>query len=146
MKNTLNIIDMLHAQGCSCVLRKGETIRTYRRRGVIDLYELCVNEPDFLRGASLADKVIGKGAAAILARGNVGRVYADVMSAPARALLKQAGIPAECAAEVPFIVNRRGDGRCPLETACEGLDTPEEIWPVVEDFVRRTFYTDAQKG
>lgn len=36
----------------------GETV-LFRRRGVIDLFELSTARPDFLCGASVADKVAG---------------------------------------------------------------------------------------
>ena len=51
------------------------------------------------------------------------------------ALLKDAGIPADFALEVPHIINRSRTGRCPLETACDGLTSPEEIFPVITNFM-----------
>ena len=130
-----NLIDLLHAEGCSCVIRKGDEARLFRRRGVIDLFELYENDPAFMRGARLADKVIGKGAAAVVVLGGMTEVYADVISTPALDILRQAGIPVSFGQEVPCIINRRGDGRCPLETACDGLRTPEEMLPVIREFV-----------
>ena len=130
-----NLADMLHAEGCSCVIRKGDETRLFRRRGVIDLFELYESDPDFMQGARLADKVIGKGAAAVVALGGMAEVYADVISTPALDRLRQTGIPVSFGQEVPCIINRRGDGRCPLETACDGLRTPEEMLPVIRKFV-----------
>ena len=57
------LIDMLHAGEYSCVIANGERIRTFTRRGVADLYDLLVQEPEFLHGAFVADKVVGKAAA-----------------------------------------------------------------------------------
>lgn len=128
------LIDLLHAQGCSCVIRNGADVRTFRQRGVADLYDLYLNEPAFLQGADIADKVVGKGAAALMRLGGIHRVYADVLSEPAAELLKAGNIPTACGQQVPHIVNRRGDGFCPLETAC--MDVPfERIFPVIRQFV-----------
>ena len=132
-----DIISLLHAEGCSCVICKGAETRIYRRRGVIDLFELYEGDPGFMHGARLADKVIGKGAAALVALGGMAEVYADLISTPALTVLRQTGIPTRFGQEVPYIINRKKDGRCPLETACDGLDTPEEMLPAIRAFVER---------
>lgn len=130
-----SLIERLHAEGCSCVIRKGTEIRLFHRRGVIDLFELYENETDFMHGAQLADKVIGKGVAALVALGGMTEVYADLISTPALHVLHRAGIPTRFGQEVPYIINRKKDGRCPLETACDGLETPEEMLPAIRKFV-----------
>ena len=130
-----SLIARLHAEGNSCVICKGEEIRLFHRRGVIDLFELYENDTDSMHGAKLADKVIGKGAAALVALGEMAEVYADVISTPALNVLCQASIPTRFGQEVPYIINRKKDGRCPLETACEGLDKPEEMLPAIRKFV-----------
>lgn len=55
------LINLLHSGGYSCVIANGDNIRTFTQRGVADLYDLLTQEPDFLKGASIADKVVGKG-------------------------------------------------------------------------------------
>ena len=54
------LINLLHSGGYSCVIANGDNIRTFTQRGVADLYDLLTQEPDFLKGASIADKVVGK--------------------------------------------------------------------------------------
>ena len=61
-------IDRLFAERCSCVIRNGSDMRVFYERGVKDLYRLLKEEPGLLRGAFVADKVVGKAAAALLAR------------------------------------------------------------------------------
>ena len=63
------LIDILHQGGYSCVIRKGDDTRTFHQRGVADLWQLCQGEEHFLRGARIADKVIGKGASAMIIHG-----------------------------------------------------------------------------
>ena len=65
------LIEKLHAGGYSCVIANGDCIRTFTQRGVADLYDLLVQDADFLKGASVADKVIGKAAAALMVVGGV---------------------------------------------------------------------------
>lgn len=64
------LIRLLHEGGYSCVIRK-EEIRTFTQRGVADLYDLLNQHPVFLHGAQVADKVVGKAAAALMVLGGV---------------------------------------------------------------------------
>ena len=74
------LIERLDAEQCSCVIYNGGETRLFWERGVQDLYRLLKTEPDFLRGAFIADKVIGKAAAALMALGGVDEVFARVIS------------------------------------------------------------------
>lgn len=131
------VIERLHETSCSCVIRKGDDWRTFYRRGVIDLFELYRTDPAFMKGASVADKVIGKGAAALMALGGISEVYADVISTPALELLQDYGICVTCQKEVPYIENRDKTGHCPLETACLPCKNADEIYPVICDFISK---------
>ena len=86
-------IDRLFAERCSCVIRNGSDMRVFYERGVKDLYRLLKEEPGLLRGAFVADKVVGKAAAALLALGGVEEVFADVISRPALDLLEKNAAP-----------------------------------------------------
>ncbi len=131
-----DIIEMLHRGGYSCVMKNKEEIRTFNRRGVSDLYELYRTEPAFMRGAFVADKIIGKGAAALMVLGGIARVYTDVISIPALKLLRESGVEVSFEIEVPYIINRSGTGQCPLEAACGDLNVVE-IYPVIVNFINQ---------
>lgn len=132
-----SIIDILHKGGYSCVMKNREEVRTFTQRGVADLYDLYQADSAFMKGAAIADKVIGKGAAALMVLGGFKTVYADIISTPALALLCEAGIETTFAQEVPHIINRDKTGWCPLETACMELNTVEEMYPVIQNFISR---------
>lgn len=131
------IIDLLHKGGFSCVMKNREEVRTFTQHGVADLYDLYQTAPDFMKGASIADKVIGKGAAALMVLGGFKAVYADVISVPAINLLRESGVEVAFSQEVPHIINRDKNGWCPLETACHDLKSVEEMYPVIRDFVNK---------
>ncbi len=131
------LIAQLHATRCAGIIRQGEDTRTFHRRGIIDLFELYENEPDFLRGALLADKVIGKGAAALCVLGGVSGVYADVISTPALALLEEAGIKVTYGAQASRIMNRTQDGLCPVEQRCLTLTSPHEMYIQIKNFLQQ---------
>ena len=107
-----SIIDILHKGGYSCVMKNREEVRTFTQRGVADLYDLYQADSAFMKGAAIADKVIGKGAAALMVLGGFKTVYADIISTPALALLCEAGIETTFAQEVPHIINRDKTGWC----------------------------------
>lgn len=128
------IIKLLHEGGYSCVIRNGE-IRTFTQRGVADLYDLLNQDPAFLKEAQVADKVIGKAAAALMVLGGVQQIYTDLISEPALTVLRRAGIPVDCVQVVPRIQNRTKTGWCPMETICYEVDTAEDMFPLIRDFV-----------
>lgn len=86
-----DIIRLLHEGKHSLVVSNGE-VRTFDRRGVADLYALLREDSDFLKGASVADKVVGKAAAALMILGEVGELHADVVSRPALDLFADSGV------------------------------------------------------
>lgn len=128
-------IDLLFAEGCSCVIRNGDQLRIFRERGVKDLRRLLKEQPEFLLGAFVADKVVGKAAAALMILGGVKEVFADTVSRPALDLLSKSRIEVAYTLEVPHIINRTKTGWCPLETRCRDLKTPGECLAQIDDFI-----------
>lgn len=115
----------------------GDGIRTFDGRGISDLYDLLTEHPGWLRGASVADKVVGKGAAALLILGGVRELFAGVVSTSALGLLKDSGIPVRFSQEVAHIVNRKGDGVCPVETLCKECTTAAQCLSLIREFVAK---------
>ncbi len=131
--NTL--IEILEKENCSLVIRSQGKEQCYWQRGVADLLQLLHEEPEVLHNAQLADKVVGKGAAALMALGGVREVYARTISQPALSLLKDAGITVSYQQCVEHIINRAGTDWCPVEKLCCNASTPEECLPLIEAFV-----------
>lgn len=130
-----DLINLLHKGGYSLVVANGE-ICTFNGRGISDLYRLLQEDPGFLHGALVADKVIGKAAAGLMIRGGVIEAYADTISTPAIALLRENGVKVTFTEEVHHIINRTKDGWCPMEKACYELQSVDEICHAVQDKIR----------
>ena len=128
-----NIKDEL--QDYSCIVRNKGVERVFTRRGVIDLFEVLRDEPELLRGATIIDKVIGKGAAALMVLGGVSEVKTPLLSEDALRVLRQAGVKVEYEQVVPHIINRTQTDMCPLEKRCQASDTPAELLPVIAQFI-----------
>ena len=130
------LITQLHALQCSCIIRNNGTTRTFHERGVKDLHRLLMQEPEILSGASLADKVVGKGAAALMIAGEVAWVYADVISQAAMELFEQSRVEVQYAEIVPNIINRAGTDICPVEKLCRDCQTAAECLPLIDKFIK----------
>ena len=113
---------------CRGVVRSagGETV-VFRRRGVIDLFELSTARPDFLCGASVADKVVG--------RGGVGRLHARIISSGALDVLRRGGVEVSFDTEVSNIINRTGTGICPVERLTACTESPDEAYLLIKNFI-----------
>ncbi len=127
MTNLEKAKDMLKNGGYTCVLCKGEQIYTADKRGVAPMLEFIDSGID-LRGFSAADKVIGKAAAMLFVHAGVVEVYADVMSKAAADFLSVNGVAFTYDKLVDKIINRKGDGICPMEQVTADInDTNEAI-------------------
>ena len=131
-----DLLQILHDEGLTLVVKSANgVIHRYTQRGVKDLLSLVTTDIEVLHGALIADKAVGKAAAACMIEGGVKQVWADVMSEPAMALLTKHGIIAECGELTHHIINRTGDGWCPMEQLSRDLDDPGDIILKVQAFL-----------
>lgn len=133
---TENIIEILHRGQHSLVISNGGDVRTFDGHGVADLYALLREDLELLDGAFLADKVVGKAAAALMVLAGVREVYADVISVPALSLLIDNAVRIRYGTAVLHIINRTGTGWCPLETRCSDCLTPQDCFSQIEEFIK----------
>lgn len=129
-----DLIDILHDGGHSLVVANGD-IRTFDGRGVSDLYRLLEDDPGFLNGASVADKVVGKAAASMMVLAKVKDVYADVVSQSALDLLESNRVRITYGNIVPYIINWTGTDLCLLETRCLSCMTSQECFVQIRAFM-----------
>jgi iron complex outermembrane receptor protein len=104
---------------------------------VRDLIWLLDNDPGRLKGSEIADKVIGKAAAALAVVGEVRRLYAAVLSERAVPFLDTYGIGYTFGELVPKIVIPEGDDRCPLEEIVLDAATPSEAEALLREHFRK---------
>ena len=133
----LSAIEMLHREGCSCVITDGAEFRMFHQRGVKDLYDILSTQPELLRGAFIADKVVGKGAAALMILGEIDSLYTDTISEAALELFGLYNMEVKYGKLVPHIINRAGTGMCPVESLCKECKSAEECLPLIKDFIER---------
>lgn len=111
------------------VCRAGE-VMTRDGRGIAPLLAIASDESD-LRGASVADLIVGKAAALLMALAGVSEVYAEVMSEAGERTLSEHDIPHSCGLLVPYIIDRTGKDVCPMERAVADVSDPAEAYAVL---------------
>lgn len=107
-------------------------------RGIADLHRIYTTDPDLLRGGTVADKVVGKGAAALIIAGGAVNLYAGTISKGALSLLKDSEVKTGYGKIVDHIVNRTGDGWCPVERLCRDCATAAECLPLINEFINQS--------
>ncbi|MBQ8019445.1 MAG: DUF1893 domain-containing protein [Paludibacteraceae bacterium] len=105
----------------------GETI-TANEMGIKALRRIYKERREVLRGATVTDIIIGKGAACFLIAGGIRHLNVDVISRAGLDMLQKAGIPVCPKHIVPMIINRKKDGQCQIENLLrETFDAEEGI-------------------
>ncbi len=133
------IKEMLHEGNHSLVIKtENEEIFAFDGRGISDLLRLLHESPTILAGSQVADKVVGKAAAALMIRGGIKAVFADTISLPALQLFASAApeIEVSYGSKVEYIANRTQTGWCPMELTCKDAMTPEECLENVKSFLK----------
>ena len=110
-----------------CVV-SGDDVFTSHERGVKPLLHLLTEKKGFLKDASVADKVIGKAAALLMVLGEIKEVHTLIISEPAIKVFEKHNIPCFYDKKVDRIINRTGDGLCPMETLCINVEEPQEAF------------------
>lgn len=116
---------LLEDNNYTCVLCKNEQVYTSTERGVKPLVEL-VDSAENLNGFSAADKIVGKAAAMLYVLLGVKEVYAEVLSRAGADVFANYKIACEYGELTEQIINRNGDGICPMEQAVQEIDEPKE--------------------
>ncbi|MDE7193063.1 MAG: DUF1893 domain-containing protein, partial [Oscillospiraceae bacterium] len=114
--------ELLESGGYTVVMCRGSELYTSSERGVKPLVELAGKRD--MTGYSAADKIVGRAAAFLYVLLGVREVYAGVMSEGAENLLIVHGITPFSGCLTEKIINRTGNGLCPMENAVR--DIPDD--------------------
>lgn len=132
---------LLREEHATCVIVSGENTILSRERGIRPVLEQIEKAPNMLKGASVADKVIGKSAALLFIYAGIREIHSLVMSEYAVLVFEKFGIIYSYEKKVPYIVNREGNGMCPMEQAVLETESPDTAYLVLIEKVK-----EMQKG
>ena len=107
-----------------CLCRDGRFF-TDDGRGISPMIRLMEEGRD-LRGYAVADIIVGKAAALLFIKAGIREVYGEIMSRAGFDILQQYTIHCAFGTLTEKIINRKGDGVCPMEQTVIRIDNPEE--------------------
>lgn len=120
----------------TCVVVQGkDVVMTSCDRGVKPLMQLYESEKSKAISLVLADKVIGRAAAFLAVLCGITSIYTVVISEEAKKVLSAYHIPVTYEKEVPYIINRSGDGKCPMEELSVDVQEPLEMYHKIKKWL-----------
>ncbi len=127
--------ERLAAKNHTLVVCRGDVVLGFDRRGVADLYTLLHDGSELLRGASVADKVVGRAAAALMIAGGVRALHTGVVSRLALDLFARSSVEVHYDVVVEHVINRAQTDWCPLERRCADAQTVEACLGRIDRFM-----------
>lgn len=124
MKDIQKAKEILENGGVTCVLCRGGEVVTSRKSGISPMLDFLADGIDLV-DYSAADKIIGRAAAMLFVLAGVREVYGEVVSRAALPIFEKYGVEYSYGTLVERIINRRGDGLCPMEAAVADIDDPK---------------------
>jgi hypothetical protein len=110
------------------IIRNGKTIFQSKAPGISALVTAIDKDRFVFKGASAADRILGRAAAMLLLHSEVVSIFASTASSDALALLKRFKIPVESEKVVPTILNKNQTSTCPFESLVRNVENPKEAF------------------
>ena len=132
MNNLDKAKEIFNGGDYTCVLYKDGVTYLSNARGVAPVLNFIDNQTD-LKGFAAVDKVVGRAEAMLFALTGIKELYAVVLSKSAEEFLKNSDIEYSYGRLTDKIMNRRGDGLCPMEQATAGIDDPSQAYIAVKN-------------
>lgn len=142
-ENLKNALNDLKINKSKLVMTDGQIHISSNTPGVFSLLDYITDGEFDFSNFSAADKVIGRGAALLYAKMKIKEVYALVMSEKAKEIFELYNIPYYYDTLAPYIINRNGDGMCPVEKATENITDIQEAFLTIKETVN---YRTSKKG
>ena len=115
----------------AAVLQEGRLV-TSERKGIAPMMALLEKEPDILKGACVADRVIGRAAALLMEKAGVAEAFGEVVSSHALKAFEKSGVSFTFGKKVEYIINRTGTGMCPMEKTVLGIEDAEAAYAALK--------------
>ncbi len=126
----------LEKGGYTCVaFDENKMYYSSKTKGIVPLVELCEKNTNGKK-LYLADKITGKAAALLSVKCGAKELYTGVTTKSALSVLDKHAVKTAYERLVPFIKNRSGDGKCPMESLSKDVSEPEEMYIKIKAFLK----------
>ncbi len=135
MNNDLEIARKLLPEGgfSFVAVKNGNVLAKEFGSSIQPLAKFLDEHIEDVRGASLADKVVGRAVAILSGFYGIRAIFAVLMSEGAEQFLKSYKIDYTYQTPVPVILNMQGDGPCPIEKSLVHIETLEEGMKILRE-------------
>lgn len=116
------------------VVKYGEVIYKSKEKGIKPMLTLATQHKSLGKDASLADRVIGKGAAILCGYIGIKEVFAELISESGVSTLNKHQIPFAKENSCPYIKNRDKTDYCPIEKISNNIEDPILLIEKIKEF------------
>jgi hypothetical protein len=129
--------NVLHRENLTlCIVKEMKVVIKSRDRGIRPFMDALENFGESLKGAAVADRVVGKALALLLGYAGITATYAQTLSLAAKSILEKYGIRFEYDRIVERILNVEGVDACPFERAVSNISNPLEAYLKIKELLR----------
>lgn len=127
---------MISENGLGLVaIKEGKVIMEAEDRGIRPFVQAVIELGEKLRGAVIGDRVTGRASAMLCIYSGAVAVYTPLASDSAATELQLANIKLIADERTPRILNRQGTDMCPFEKMTEDLQSSNEVFQTLVDFL-----------
>lgn len=134
MDNLDKAKELLIKNNYTCVLCKDDEIFCSRECGIKPLVYFYETKNIF-HGFSAADKTVGAGAAHMYVLLGIKELWVNIISKEGENILEKNNIRVTYEKKVPYIINRVGDGQCPIERCVDGICDSKEAFKRIKETI-----------
>jgi len=100
--------------------------------GIRPVIDRINEKEDYFKGLEVADKIIGKASAMLLSLSGVKKVHAIVLPQAGKDIFDKYDVEYSFDELTDYIVNRKGDGMCPMEMTVKDIDDLREAYEALK--------------
>ncbi|MCK9443709.1 MAG: DUF1893 domain-containing protein [Tissierellaceae bacterium] len=117
------------------VVKEGKEIFRSTDRGIGPMYTLATEMREESYKSSIADKIIGRGAALLCGYLGIEELYGKLISESGISALEHYNIPYFMDNSCPYIMNREKTDHCPIEKLSQDVEEPEILIEKIGKFL-----------
>ncbi|MBM0046060.1 DUF1893 domain-containing protein [Anaerococcus sp. mt242] len=119
------------------VVKEDKVVYKSDKNGLLPIIDIYDSDENILKGAAVADKVIGRAAALILIKANISELYTELISENAISILDDTNIKYQYNKKVKEIRNRDNTDMCPMEKLSLSTDDADQLIAKVKEKINK---------
>lgn len=119
------------------IYKENQVVYTSEFRGVRPMMDYMKVYGPSREPLTVVDRIMGRGAVMLAVLINAKSIKTPIISETALALAKIHGLTVEADKVVPYIINREGNGRCPIETSVLDIEDVQEGYEAIKGAIAK---------